>query len=565
MGAMIRRRTIAATLTATVTLALLGAACTSTEPAALEPPPVEVPTVLVGRLPLLEPAPLDAGLPVRLERYDLGVVELADGAPAPLRGILARPAVEGAGSGAPSADAPPLIVVLHGSHPICRDDRAAYGSWPCPDGTEIENETGLAWLLEALAARGSVAIAPAVNVQHTLGAGEPAPAVRTAELVARTLAAIEDGRIALPDGAARTDRLVLVGHSSGGEDAKLIAARRVDAVGVTTAVVGLVMVQPAGNTIDSLAPIHVPTAILVSECDGDVGVIGSVHLSERLAIESDAPFALVLLEGGSHNATNSLLGPDLFPIESPTCEERTLARREGREDWEVAATSERARLARIIPGLAAAVAGRDGSGWAARVFDEPRIDAPGVTLTVVPAGARIPTHPLRDVAPDEVVDASVTDGLAVDGARVTRCPAGYYTPLSLPGSEVCHRPELPLLIGRPLSLALAWDRAGASVTLPVSGRAGEVLRLRMFPDPADLRLGDGPIVLRVRAQDGSSVDVELAVPPTLRFSVPPFELAGAFLPWHTERFVLGADLAEVTLEVVSPASGTLQLVSLGVD
>jgi hypothetical protein len=29
--------------------------------------------------------------------------------------------------------------------------------------------------------------------------------------------------------------------------------------------------------------------------------------------------------------------------------------------------------------------------------------------------------------------------------------------------------------------------------------------------------------------------------------------------------VLGADLAEVTLEIVSPAGGTLQLVSLGVD
>jgi hypothetical protein len=45
----------------------------------------------------------------------------------------------------------------------------------------------------------------------------------------------------------------------------------------------------------------------------------------------------------------------------------------------------------------------------------------------------------------------------------------------------------------------------------------------------------------------------------------PFDLVGAFLPWSTTRVALGAPLERVTIEVVSPAEGSLPIVTLGVD
>lgn len=539
--------------------------------------------VLLGLVEPVGSEPEVAALPTRAASWDLGLVEVMDGARAPLRGLAAWPE----GIAITGSDPAPLVLVLHGSHAICRNDPAAYGSWPCPVGTEIENEQGLRWLLEVLAASGYVAIAPALNVQYTFGAGESFPAVRTAELVARTLAALDDER--LPVSGARVTRdVVLAGHSIGGQDSVLIAraagpaglsgdlgAVIMRALGTTFEhrdVSGVVLIQPALNVLDALELAAVPTAIVVSECDGDVGLTGATYLSERLGVGSATPVALLLLDGGSHNATNGLLPADSFPIESPRCETEALR---WRADWDAVATEERQRLASFLPGLVAAIrahslsgaraTGPTAGGWAARVFEEPVITDEGITLVVMPAGGRPPAHPSLSRAADEVVDATLVDGISTEGARVIRCPSGYYTPYALPGSEPCHRPELGLFVGRSATLAVAWDMSGARVSLPVTGRDGDVLRLRACADPADIRLAAGPIRLRIHAEDGSSIDVELPVPPVRRLSLPPFELAMAFLPWQTVRIELGGDLNTIVFEILAPAAGSLQLVSIGVD
>ena len=199
------------------------------------------------------------------------------------------------------------------------------------------------------------------------------------------------------------------------------------------------------------------------------------------------------------------------------------------------------------------------------MFEEPAFDSPGVTLVLLPAGARVAAHPALTTRADDVVDAVSVDELSATGMRATRCPAGHYTPYSLPGREGCHRPELPLFVGRPASLVIDWDEIGARVTLPLSGDAGDVLRLRAFADPADPRLGAEDVRLRLRAEDDSTVELVLPVPEVRRIEVPPFELAIGFLPWRTTRVLIGAPLRSVTLEIVAPAAGTLQIVSLGVD
>jgi len=534
---------------------LLLAACTSTGsgPVADAGGPggagqAEAAPVLAALLPASEELPPLPGPPdgsareLEVVRWDLGTVTLADGVLAPLRGVAVAPV---AAAGASPA---PLVVVLHGSHPICRDDPAPYGSWPCRSGTEIPNEEGLLWLLEAIAARGALAIAPALNVQHTLGSGEPDPGERSIEVVRRTFDALDAGALPIPPERIDLGQLVLVGHSVGGQDANLLAR---GFGGFERPVAGLVLVQPAVNVLEALELADEPSVVVVSECDGDVRLAGGLHLTERVGRMASAPMALVLLDGGSHNATNALLGRDAFPSESPTCDAQLVERASRPGGWDAEAEEERIRLAALLPALIGAVLG-DGAG----LFDETRAPA-GAHVTVVPAGAR--------VAALAGADERVLDAVRVEHATLTWCPPGYYTPYVEPDKERCHRPELTMMIGRSASIALRWDRAGATVEVPIDGAAGDVLRLRLFPDPADVRLGEGPIVLRLRAQDGSSVEASIPVPPAVRSTSPPFELVGALLPWRTVRVRLGAPLETLTLEIVAPAEGSLQVVTLGVD
>jgi dienelactone hydrolase len=509
-------------------------------------PPAVFESLLPGPAPLT-PLAADHDISLTTTSWDLGTVTLDDGAPAPIRGVIAVPVTADVSTPAP------LVVVLHGSHLICVDDPSGYGTWPCPEGTEVANEQGLTWLLEAFAARGAVVIAPALNVQYTYGAGEPEPALRTAEIVMRTLDALASGDLPVPSASVDTTRMVLAGHSLGGQDANLLAR---GFHGFDRVVAGLLLVQPALNVEDARELADVPTAVVISECDGDVGLAGGLYVSDRLVRESDAPVALVVLDGGSHNATNSLLRADSFQPESPTCDAQRTARAVGPDAWLQEAAGEQERLAELLPALLDAVLGAI-DGDLSGVFDESRAPE-DAHVSVVPAGTRAPLLPGRG-------ERTIAE-MRADGASLTWCPSGYYTPFTAPGSEPCHRPELSLMIGQPATVAVAWDRAGARVTVPigtVDGGVGDVLRLRLFADPADVRLGDGPIVLRLVAQDGSTIEVTIPVPPAVRFTVDPFDVVGALLPWHTVRVRLGAPLEELTLEMVSPAQGSLQIVTLG--
>jgi hypothetical protein len=90
----------------------------------------EAARILLGLVPDVEPHTTPEPVATRTKTWDLGSITLADGVPAPLRGVIAWPEQLEAGVH------PPLVMVLHGSHPIRRDDPSTCGSWPCPAGTE---------------------------------------------------------------------------------------------------------------------------------------------------------------------------------------------------------------------------------------------------------------------------------------------------------------------------------------------------------------------------------------------------------------------------------------------
>jgi dienelactone hydrolase len=471
--------------------------------------------------------------------WDLGTVTLADGAPSRLWGVIAAP---------DEAGPHPVVVVLHGRHPVCSVD-SDYGTWPCQEDSEIPNHEGFAYLVEALATRGMIAVAPGVNVQHTFGAGEPLPTTRTAELVQRTVDALAAGDLGVPANRVDLERLAVVGHSVGASEATVLAT---GSTAFEPPISGIVMLQPGLDDPASRPVADVPAVVVVGECDGDTGVSGAIAVSDALLAERAAPIALVGLERTTHNATNSGLRPDAFPTPAPACTDP------GPMDPE----EQRTLLAEIVPELVLAVLGEGGEGWAGAVFDEPEPPA-GVQLGVVLGG--------QDPAPVPGDDDEDLERLELDGLTATFCPLGYFTPFVEPGRDACHRPELTVLAGFPQSVALSWDAPGASLSVALDAPAGSVLRLRGFPDVADDRLGDGPLRLRLSDGAGWSHDVEWPVPESVVEPVDPAEELGwdrmvhAFLIWRTATVELPVAVETITLEVLGPDAGAFHLVSLGLD
>lgn len=477
------------------------------------------------------PTPLE----VVSSSWDRGRFTLSDGAESEDWGVTAAPA-----SGGPY----PVAVLLHGNHPTCPTDTGEGRTWPCPAGTENPNHEGLAYLAEALAARGFVAIAPGLNVQYTIGAGEPAAATRTAQIVDRALDELRAGDLGVQPALVDTDRLVLVGHSVGGQDAGILAAGR---AGFDRPVAGVVMLQPALNDEQALPLVDVPTAIVVSECDGDTGVTGGRYLTEALGTTRGTPAALIVLEHANHNFTNSRLQPDAFPVEAPGCT----------PDQALDAAAQQELLGDIVPELALAVSTTaGGSGWAGAVFTDPETPA-GVQLAVLRAHQPLATVP----GPGP----STPDGVALSGMTATFCPLGYYTPFVEPGTEACHRPELPLLVGLPQTLAVSWAAAGASLTTSLQATPGDSIVLRALADVADERLTGDEIRLRITTPEGLDTTWVLPIPPSTRTEIPPFTVTHALVMWSTLTVPVPAGAGAVTVTVESPAAGSMQIVSIGVE
>ena len=128
----------------------------------------------------------------------------------------------------------PIAVIIHGSHDIgCPSPDGYTSQWPCP-GQEIPNYQGFAYLLEALAARGYVAISINANPAFVSAYGMPTANDRLSLLLDQYLekiAAANNGKD-VGVGVDLTDRinwkqLVVLGHSAGGEAVNwLINSRR---------------------------------------------------------------------------------------------------------------------------------------------------------------------------------------------------------------------------------------------------------------------------------------------------------------------------------------------------
>lgn len=442
--------------------------------------------------------------------YDIGTATITQSLapdeyremPVPLIGAIAVPAGEGPF---------PLALVLHGRHPRCySDDAQLQEVWPCPPDAEPRYDIGFSYLLDALAARGYLAVAPSVNGAYTTayGLGQPAldeaqPWVdeRMIQIVAAHLAKLTAASAGEPvfgeffdmTGLLDASRIAVVGHSTSGVTANKIAR---DAL---LPVEALVLLAPmhfdgTGATAD------VPAAVLLAACDGDrPDLPGQVYFENgRVDLARQNPLTSVLLAGANHNYFNQDLvtqGIDdgLFS-RNPACVEGRLT-----------AAEQQAFLAAFAADFIDAAFGRseppaflDPTQPAATPLYERQVQS-----SLAPPGSL--RRPLVTPPNETTVDVP---GTAAGPLEIGLCPPG----------RACA--EGLLQPGQPGQLRLSWSGEGGvyRVDVPPGSDGAATLRLRAAIDPTHpLNAAAAPVAFRVRLVDAAGNQAVVDLPAPLSF------------------------------------------------
>lgn len=229
-------------------------------------------------------------LEIETTEFDLGTGEYTAswGAKMPyrLRGTLSLPKTE--------KDSP-LVLILHGSHDNENPDAQLY--------------KGFDYLTKALAKEGYAAIALDVQPAYVWAYGDNDEHEKIPYLVEKHIERLQaalDGTGDFPiDITGRIDlnRIVLLGHSRGGDIALQIAQKE-------ERVVGVLAVAPANTVAGERTWRSIPYAMLVPELDGDVTEYDAFNYWQGIRERSDKLLAITMLKGANHNGFNDKLTLD---------------------------------------------------------------------------------------------------------------------------------------------------------------------------------------------------------------------------------------------------------------
>ncbi|MEI2689710.1 MAG: hypothetical protein V9H69_08335 [Anaerolineae bacterium] len=561
---------------------LLAAACVAppmlVTPAPEKPAPTEAPTAQIAAV-----------------EYDLGEATILQARfpeesrfrhmPVRLNGLIAAPS---------QGDGPfPVVMIIHGTHPGCPVDEMGVDRWPCDPAVEQRNYSGFAYLVEALAEQGYVAIAPNFNAEHTFGFGEPAAGERLAQLFDLTMQGLAEAAAggSNPFGvdlAGRADlgRLALMGHSRGAEAAVALAnSPELAAAGRGYGpVAGALLFAGAVTFRDPWTGSAVPLATIQSACDGDVIDQDGQMFFEgpRQAADQSQWAASAWLERANHNAFNSLLSRDMIVHDDrPDC--TPLLDGEAQRAWLVDYTDDfLAALFAADPAAVDAAKERLGLDVTAPAPDE-LYGLPARVAFLAPAADRQTV--LVPVAEEELATHRLGGAVTADNVATHFCPKGFYNVQTLPGSEPCRR-NYVIVPGQPAHAVVSWEQPGAALRFALPAGAGDLsgyttLNLRAAVDPASpLNAAGQPQAFSVQLTDraGHSAVVQIG-PDQPALGFPPGEMQeltatdGGFftgrVPLTAIRLPLsafaGIDLsavAEIALLFDQTPSGTLFLADL---
>ncbi len=571
-----------------VFIVLLAAACVA-------PPPV-VPAPEATIPPVAEPAePSLPAAPSAAVEYNLGETTIVQqgfpedsrfrNMPVRLNGVIAAPA---------EGDGPfPVVVIIHGTHPGCPLDEMGVDRWPCDPEVEQRNYSGFAYLAEALAEQGYVALAPNFNAEHTFGFGEPVPGERLEQVFDLTLQALAAAAAGGDNGfgvdlAGRADlgRLALLGHSRGG-DAAVHLANSPELMAASQGygpAAGVLLIAGAAATHDPWTSVSAPLATIQSACDGDVVDQNGQFFFEgpRLAPDQTEWAASAWLERANHNAFNAILPGDMVGHQD-RIDCNPLLDGDAQRAWLVDYAGD--FLATIFATDPAAIAAAK-----ARLGLDVTTPAPDELYGLPARVAYLPPAADRQTVmlpADEAELSANRLGGAVTAEDVTThfCPKGFYSAWLLPGSEPCRR-NYVTIPGQPAHAVVWWEQPGAALRFALPEGAGDLsgyttLSLRAAVDPASpLNAAGSPQAFSVQLTDraGQSAIVQTR-PDEPALAFPPGEMrevsatdTGFFtgrVPLTTIRLPLSAfegvdlsDVAEIALLFDQASSGALFVADL---
>jgi len=218
----------------------------------------------------------------------------------------------------PSTAPRPLVVFLHGNHGNCRnpatleDECAEQTTHECTvEGYDTApNAHGYVYLQETLAAQGYVTVSLGANALNCRGGGNNWIDERTAlilEHLRRWSAWSASGEGPLGSevvGAADLSRVVLVGHSRGGEAVSRAPSALQSAPIPGVSLAGVFALAPTDFT--SPSPTGMPFATLLPGCDADVSSLdGLRHYDRGLQPPTPDSRTQVLFVGANHNGFNT--------------------------------------------------------------------------------------------------------------------------------------------------------------------------------------------------------------------------------------------------------------------
>jgi len=223
--------------------------------------------------------------------------------PVRVRGVLALPA--GAGPF-------PVVLIVHGSYQFCTAPLVNdVDPYPCPPEADLRQYEGFAELAAALADDGYLALVPDLSAEFNNGFGEPRFGDRAVQILTAHLDALAAGGGFDVDLADRADlnRLILVGHSRGGPLSIRFATD--SAAASTYPLSALALLTPSAPLQGMDMPETLPAALVIAECDGDVGTTEPLgYLDEQLLPLRPGVTVISPLPGGTHNGFSTRLPPD---------------------------------------------------------------------------------------------------------------------------------------------------------------------------------------------------------------------------------------------------------------
>ena len=215
---------------------------------------------------------------------------------------------------APGADTGPrpLVVFLHGRHSFCYDptDEENFDyEWPCqPPFAEIPSHLGYDYIQQVLASQGYATVSIRVNGINSQDYRLPdGGADARAQIVQRHL---DHWTTLAADHAVDLSRVVLVGHSRGGEGVNRASIQT--PLDAAYRVVGQVLLAPTDFGTQT-AP-YVPTVTVLPYCDGDVSDLQGQRFTDSARDLTDDDTSLkssVMVLGANHNYFNTEWTPGI--------------------------------------------------------------------------------------------------------------------------------------------------------------------------------------------------------------------------------------------------------------